>query len=198
MTNVLNLREEEERTTPSDGHDVVPPVREEPEEDIDDEGDEPLVSLAGFMPEDVSWEASTKPDALERRKEHIMLGILGFLVIAIAMWQRSFALVAIAGLTILAWEMHHRHGHHDVRVEIDRNGIGVNGRRHRFERFRSFHIQELPDGSRHLSVMPASALSPAIRTPLGEQDHERVRAVLSSYLVEDEHDIPLSELFLKS
>ncbi|HXV26675.1 MAG TPA: hypothetical protein VD862_01465 [Candidatus Paceibacterota bacterium] len=202
MANVLNLKEfpsdvggEQESVGGAPATGPVPDGADSPE---------PRASslLAGFFgedrePESVSWRAPVLPDALERRKEHILLGILGSAAVGVAVWQGSWTLFFVALLTVVTWEVHHR-VHTESEVTIDAAGITVNGHRHRYERLATFAIQEMPDGSRHLSVASASGMVPAIRAPLGEQNHEEVRDVLQQFLPETEHPIPISELFLKS
>ena len=195
MGNILDLKKQEPdvpEQVGSDGTDVPFPSPA-PEQELLS----PYFALMDTAPERVAWQASTKPDALERRKEHFMLGALGTLAVLVGLWQGSIALILIAILTVVAWEVHHRHGH-DMDIEIDKTGVRVNGHRHRFERFKSFAIQEMPDGQHHLSLKPAAVFATGVRAPLGDQDGEEVRALLSSHLLEEEHTIPISELFLKS
>lgn len=157
-------------------------------DDVDDEG---------LYPRKVSWKASTRPDELERRKEHIMMAFLAGITGVTAFWLGSMPLVLIASLTIVAWEVHHR-THEETDVHIDAEGIRLNGHRHPFAKLESFSIQRMPDESWHLSVRHASRFIPDIRVPMGAHDHEGVKALLANHIAEDEHPLPASELFLKS
>ena len=205
MGNVLDLKKpsaEPESPAPSpDGISVSPSPEpsEPPEQDpVLSEASEYLKSLhQAPLAEETAWKMSTSPDDLEREKEHALLATLGAIGIGVAIWSGSIALVVIVALTIFTWEAHHR-THHEVDVHLGDGGVTVNGHRHAYDKLKSFHIQELPDDSWHLSIRPTRSIRPDIRLPLGDHSRDEVKAVLSQYLVEEEHPIPISEIFLKS
>ena len=203
MGNILDLKKPSTGVAASeptsDGVAFPPSSASEPEHISElSEATEYLRSLQGApVVEETAWKMSTKPDELERRKEHALLGTLGAIGIGVAIWSGSFALVGIVALTVLAWEVHHRTVH-EADVHMGVRGVTVNGHRHTYDKLKSFHIQQLPDDTWHLSIKPAGRMRPDMRLPLGDHDHEEVRAVLSQYIVEEEHPIPISEIFLKS
>lgn len=202
MGNVLDLKEQREARRPGipspDGISRPPEPEPLPDDSEDpSEVNEYLSSLRSPFVEQAAWKAPVRTDELERRKEHALLATLGAIGFGVAIWSGSLALVFIIILTVVTWEVYH-HGQHEVQVHVDTEGISVNGYKHPYARLKSFSLQEMPDRSWHLSIKPATFLSPDIRAPLGEQDRGQVRAILSQYLIEEEHPIPLSELFLKS
>lgn len=206
MGNILDLKKDSPRETDEpklsgDGIVASPAPQEEEPKEEDNELSEATAYLQSLhqapLVEETAWSIHTIPDELERRKEHALLGTLGAIGIGVSIWSGSIALAAIVGLTVFAWEAHHR-THHEATVHMGKGGVTINGHRHPFEKLKSFHIQRLPDDSHHLSIKPAGRMSPDIRLPLGDHDHEEVRAVLSRHMVEEEHSVPISELFLKS
>lgn len=205
MGNVLDLKknshDSREEVRPSADGIVGSPVPERHEP----EGDGGLSEASAYLKslhepvlaEETAWNMHTVPDEFERKKEHALLATLAAIGIGVAIWSGSIALVAIVALTIFAWEAHHR-THHEVNVHMGAKGVTINGHRHPYEALTSFHLQHLPDDSHHLSIKPAGRFRPNIRLPLGNHNHEEVRAVLSQHIAEDEHPVPISELFLKS
>jgi len=188
MANVLNLK-----NTQVEPQEIV---AEEVPETISSAGT-PSATDEVFV-ERVSWEASIRPDVLERRKEHIMLGILGSIGVAVALFTDNLLLVVIVGLVVFSWEMHYRFGSHEVRVDVNPEGVRFNGHAYPHARLDSFSVRRFPDGNWHLSIRQRGPMSPILRAPLGDTDQEEVRTVLSQYLLEEEHPVPFSELFLKS
>lgn len=209
MDNILDLKNppEDNSQTLTSQDEILEPESSEPgsptEEEPLDKTEELDASIAGLfsgvglIPEEVTWKSSVRPEALERRKEHVMMAVLVVLSVAIAIWVKSFPLAVIAFLTVLAWEVHHR-THHEMDMTINAKGVHINGYHHSYGRLESFSIQQLPDDSWHLSIKPSSTFAPLIRAPLGEQDHKKVRLILTNYIIEEEHPVPISELFLKS
>ena len=209
MRNVLDLKKkdaEEQSPSPTSVDGVSSsPSPEAGEPSLDPEQEDVLSEATAYlkslyrapMVEETAWRIRTQPDELERKKEHALLATLGAVGIGVAIWSGSIAMVAIVALTVLAWEAYHR-THHEADVHMGAKGVTINGHRHSYETLQSFHIQNLPDGSHHLSLRTAGRFRPDIRLPLGDHDHDEVRAVLSQYITEEEHSIPISELFLKS
>lgn len=205
MANVLNLKDPDTYDAEDELEDGVEP-EQEPEFETSDDDESPVAELASPdeeedddnpYPDEVAWRVSVRPGELERRKEHIMMAFLAGVSVLGAYWLKSMPLVLIAGLTVVAWEVHHR-AHEEADVHINTKGVRINEYRHAFAKLASFSIQELPDRTWHLSIKHISGFTPDIRVPLGSADHEEVRVLLTNYIDEEDHPIPISELFLKS
>jgi hypothetical protein len=166
---------------------------DEPVQEISTGGQLPSL-LSG--PEVVAWKVEHALTDRARMREYMLLA--GFLVAggAVAWWQASWLTFAVIVLGCAAWELHNRYPspHH---VHIDDKGIDVDGYRHRYEHLHSYDLHSMPDGSTHLSIRTTRWHSPHLHISLGEQEVEQVHAVLSRYLAEDDHKIPLMEWWLK-
>ena len=191
MSNVLNLK----NTSPPQRQEPQAPVAEETV--VSEESSDDAFVMDNFEPREVSCTASVRPDALERKKGLYMIGTLGALAVGTAYFTQSIFLAVIAGLTIFAWEVHHR-AHDEHEVHIHKAGVRMNGHDYPFRALHSFAIHEMPDETRHLSLRTTSRFTPHLRVPLGDLDHEEVRTALAYHIDEDEHPVPLSEIFLKS
>ena len=158
--------------------------------------DEPVPAVLSFGPEVLSWTVEHAPTERERNRERILMGsavVIGGLV---SWWQASWLTFAVVLLGVAAWELHGQFSSSHT-VAVDDKGVVVDGYRHRYEHLHSFDMHGMPDGSARLSIKTTRWHLPHLHVPLGDQDPEDVRALLSRYLLQDEHRIPLLDYFLK-
>lgn len=205
MSNVLDLKNPPETGTESDATtDIATPV-----EALAIRAPEPLPTdpmtideltamtlSATIAPRTISWEADHTLQGTARRKHYILLAALTAVGGLVALWQASFTgfLVILAGVGAL--ESRQRWGK-PVHVAVDEHGIGIDGHHYPHADVASFDIHTMPDGAMELSLHSGKWHMPHLRLPLGEQNHEEARAVLSQYIPEGRHPIPLVDYLIR-
>jgi len=181
MGNVLDLKNQ----------DVVAPEVQEPTPEA-----EPVLASFFSTPETAAWTIEHQRTERGRSREYMFLAGVAITGGLISWWQSSWLTCAVIVLGIAAWELHSRLPS-THRVEIDAKGISINGYRHEYARLHSYDIHAMPDGSTHLSIKTTRWHIPHLHLALGDQDPGEINAVLSRYLLQGEHKIPLLEWFLK-
>lgn len=155
-----------------------------------------LTLSATTAPRTIAWEADHTLQGAARRKHYILLGALTAFGGLVALWQTSLTgfLVVLAGVGAL--EARQRWSK-QVRVAVDEHGIEIDGHHYPHADLASFDIHTMPDGAMELSLYSGRWHIPHLRLPLGEQDHEEVRAVLTQYIPEGRHSIPLLDYLIR-
>lgn len=201
MSNVLDLKNPPEASA-DDTTDVVTPV-----EALTVSGpsapalmglDEltALTLAATAAPRTLEWEAHHPLSESARRRHYYLLGALVVIGGVIAFWQSSFLAFVAVLLGAVALEVRERFGK-PVRVAIDERGVAIDGRHHAHADLASFDVHTMPDGTVELSLHATKWHAPHMRLPLGEQDPAEVRTVMSQYVPEDRHAIPLWDSFIR-
>jgi hypothetical protein len=153
-----------------------------------------VATLAGG--ESLSWTVEHQLTDRERTREYMLLGGAVLLGGVASWWQSSWLTFVVVVMGVIAWELHNRlpttH-----RIDIDHKGVTVDGYRHRYEHLHSYDMHTMPDGTARLSVKTTRWHLPQMHIPLGDQDPQQVHALLSNYLLQDEHRIPLVDYFIK-
>ena len=144
----------------------------------------------------IAWEADHTLQGGAVRKHYILLGTLAAVGGLVALWQASLTgfLVTLAGIGAL--EARQRWSK-PMRVAVDEHGIGIDGHHYPHADLASFDIHTMPDGEMELSLHSARWHLPHLRLPLGAQNHEEVRVVLSQYIPEGRHPIPLLDYLIR-
>ena len=177
-------------THPAPTHEPEPEV---PQEEV---AQEPQSTQLFTGPESLAFTVSHVATPRERSRGYMMLGAIVTVGTAVAWWQASWLTFAVMAVGAAAWELHNRFpGAHEVR--IDHKGVTINGHRHDYHHLHSFDMHTMPDGSARLSVKTRRWHLPHLHLPLGEQDPQEVHALLSQYLLEDDHRIPLMDYWMK-
>jgi hypothetical protein len=155
-----------------------------------------LTLSATVAPRTIAWEADHTLQGTARRKHYMVLGALAAVGGLVALWQASVTafLVVLAGAGAL--EARQRWGK-PVRVAVDEHGINIDGHHYPHADVASYDVHTMPDGAMELSLHSGRWHMPHLRLPLGEQNHEEVRAVLSQYIPEGRHPIPLLDYYIR-
>lgn len=140
-------------------------------------------------PEIIAW---TAPEIHHHLISHGLRKFIVILLFSLALlaliWQRSF-LTAITFASIgFVTSFHFRKDPEYGEYLIHSKGVVVNDRLHEYPYLESFCIHHEPDGIKEISLYNKKRLIPHIKIPLGDQDPEEVRALLSMYLLEDFHE----------
>jgi hypothetical protein len=190
MTNVLDLKHPE--LTPE--HVVAEPVPNQELATANQFLALGLNALAG--PEALEWEAHHPLNEQSRYRHYVALA--GFVVVggAVSIWQSSVFTFITVALALVAWELHERFSK-PVRVRVDERGVAVDGRYYPHTALTSFDLHRMSDGAVELSLATRQWHSRMVRLPLGDQDPTAVRGLLLSYLVEEEHPIPLVDRLIR-
>lgn len=175
--------------------DLTPP-EQLPVQEVVPESPAAFLTALLTKPENISWSFEHKQTERQRMREYMFLAVTALTGGLVSWWQSSWLTLIVVFLGIIAWELHNRlpSGH---RIDIDDKGVSVDGYRHRYQHLHSYDIHNMPDGSIHLSIMTSRWHLPQMHLPLGDQDHQQVDALLSRYLLRDEHKIPLLDYLIK-
>lgn len=153
-----------------------------------------LPTLIG--PAQLEWEAHHPLSPSQYRRHYLVLGALGVIGGAVALWQASImtALAVAAGLGAL--EIRERHST-AVKARIDEQGIAIDHHRYEHTELASFDVHRMPDGTHQLSLKTHLWHSPRITVPLGTQDPHGVRAVMLNYVLEQRHGVNLLDWWIR-
>jgi hypothetical protein len=198
MTNVLDLKHPQP-VPPSDPEPAAAPVPEPviPQE-IPEQSQGPVPflfsALAGMEP--VAWEA--RHTLSERGRYRHYVAMAGFVLAggAIAWWQSSWLTLGVVLAGLVAWELHERFAQ-PVSVVVSEEGVTVNGYTYPHDELSSFDLQQMADGTVHLSLALRKWHSPHLLIPLGEQDPERVRDMLTPFVGQESHGVAPLERFIR-
>lgn len=200
MGNVLDLKElRPDDGSPSTTGDVTAPPPGISPVGADDELEaliSDLTSVSADQAQSVAWQAHHPLSADAWRRHYLLMA--GFAVVgaAIAWWQGSFLTFLTVVIALAAWEVHERY-RGPTRVSIDHAGMTVDGHRYPYAELASFDIHAMPDQTVELSIKTGRWHLPHLRLPVGDQDHEEVRTVLTQYLKESPHKIPYIDYFIR-
>ncbi|MEK7638073.1 MAG: hypothetical protein AAB375_01435 [Patescibacteria group bacterium] len=155
-----------------------------------------LTLSATIAPRTIAWEADHTLQGAARRKHYMLLGAFAAVGGLVALWQASLTgfLVVLAGAGAL--EARQRWSK-PVRVAVNEHGIEVDGHHYPHVDLASFDIHTMPDGAMEVSLHSGRWHVPHLRLPLGEQNHEEVRAVFAQYIPEGRHPIPLLDYLIR-
>lgn len=192
MGNILDLKNPDASSDePAATPDVIAPESQET-----DTQSEPMLVGLFSGPETVSWNIEHQRTERGRSREYMLLVGALLLGALVSWWQASWLTFIVVLLGAAAWELHNRlpvsHS-----VKIDGKGVSVDGYRHEYGKLHSYDLHAMPDGTTHVSIKTKRWHLPHLHLALGEQSPEDVDALLSRYLLQDEHKIPLLEWFLK-
>ncbi|HXK35967.1 MAG TPA: hypothetical protein VJ553_00075 [Candidatus Paceibacterota bacterium] len=174
MANVLNLKPEEPET---------PALPAEVGADL-------------FGPEEAHWEAFHPLSQAAHVRRYMVMGALGVLGAGVAWWQASILTALVVLLGLATWEIKERITR-PVAAHADERGLTIDGIHYPAAKLSSFDILSMPDGTNELSVATTLWHARRLRVPLGQQNPDDVRAVLSRVVPEEQHDAPLLDWWLR-
>jgi hypothetical protein len=199
MSNVLDLKNPPEASA-EDTTDVVTPVealtvaRSDSANDLNELA--ALALSATAAPRTIQWEAYHPLTGNARRNHLILLGAIVGAGALIALWQSSITVFLVALVGAGALEARERWSK-PTRVSVDQHGIAIDGSNRQHADFASFDIHRMPDDTVELSLHTTKWHSPHLRLPLGEQNPDDVRAVLTQYIPEGRHAIPFLDYLIR-
>ncbi|MCC6934475.1 MAG: hypothetical protein IT406_02150 [Candidatus Yanofskybacteria bacterium] len=185
MSNVLDLKNPETINDEAVGAETAAP-----------ESGSASVFAGLVAPRTISWEAHHPLQGRAWQRHYMLMAGLVFLGGAVAWWQSSIAVLVVTFLGAATWEIRERFSR-PVRVAVDERGVDIDGRRIAHAHLSSFDLHQMPDDTVELSLRTGRWYIPHVRLPLGAQDPEEVRAVLSQYVIEDEHPVPVLDAFIR-
>lgn len=192
MVDVLDLKD-------AQPGDAVPTESEEAEtvpapERIEDLAEAALA--AAVLPTAAMWTAHHPLEGAARRRHYLFSGALVGFAALISLWQGSPSAFIVVLLGVGALELR-QHLSKPVSVVVNEHGLEVDGQRYEHASFASFHIHRMPDDTLELSLKSGRRFLPHLRLPLGEQDPYALHAVLTQYIPEGQHKIPLVDYFVR-
>ena len=192
MSNVLDLKDAEPGVVVSPELPVTQgALAEQQDESIPD------ATLAALQaPSSLQWTAHHPLTGDARNRHMFVSGAIVAFGALISLWQRSPAafLVLLVGAGVLELREHMKR---PTTVEVDHRGVTVDDQRYEHASFTSFHIHRMPDDTLELSLRSEKRFLPHLRLPLGQQDPHQLHAVLTQYIPEGEHKIPLVDYFIR-
>lgn len=189
MENVLDLKE----SKPGDANEAPPEVQEAPEALAPVDAD--LLDVA-LTAQSLSWQAHHPATASATTKRYLLSGALVLAALIVSLWQSSWLTLVAVMIGVVAWHVRERLSR-PVTVDISEHGVAVDGNHYPHTDLASFDIHQMPDQTIELSLKTRHWHLPQLRLPLGEQDHEEVKAVLSQYVLHERHPIPVIEYWLR-
>jgi hypothetical protein len=185
MSNVLDLKDQQPGAA-SAGVASAEVVNDVPE----------AILASTDIPAAVSWTAH-HPLVGKARKRHALFSA-GIVVVGllISLWQGSYApfFVLLVGAAVLELR---EHMSKPTSVTVDERGVHIDEQRYLHAAFSSFHIHRMPDDTLELSLKSEQRFLPHVRLPLGAQDPQKLHAVLTQYIPEDEHKIPYIDYYIR-
>ncbi len=120
----------------------------------------------------------------------LALAILGILI-------HSYFFVAFVALAFIVVVMYGRRPPHEIDFSVTREGVFVGRALHRFADIKSFCIFDAVEPS-ELSLEVDRITLPYLRVPLGDLHPNKIRAVLSDFLPEEQHKEFMSDHFARA
>lgn len=154
------------------------------------------VDTAMFGPEAAAWEAThpLSPSAHSRR--YMLMGALAAVGAGVAWWQASVLTVVVVLLGLATWEIKER-VLRPVSAHASERGLTLDGVHYPAAKLTSFDIITMPDGTNELSVKTTLWHARRLQVPLGQQNPDDVRAVLSRVIPEEQHEAPFLDWWLR-
>jgi hypothetical protein len=144
----------------------------------------------------LSWEAHHPASLSASNKRYLFSSGLVLLAAVVAYWQSSWLTLVAVLIGVSAWDVRERLSR-PVAIDITEHGLSVDGHHYSHAELVSFDIHQMPDQRIELSLKTRRWSLPHLRLPLGEQDHEEVKAVLSQYVLHERHAVPRIEYWLR-
>ncbi len=157
----------------------------------------PPATLAGFhFPTATEWTAHHPLQGSARKRHMLFSGLIVLLGVLISLWQRSPAafIVLLIGAGVLELR---EHMSKPMTVGVDDRGIKIDDHRYDHASFSSFHIHRMPDDTLELSLRSDQRFLPHLRLPLGQQDPHQLHAILTQYIPQGDHKIPLVDYLIR-
>lgn len=156
---------------------------------------EAALARAG-LPTAAQWTAHHPLEGASRRRHYYYSGALVGFAALISVWQGNPAAFIVVLLGAGALELR-QHFSKPVSVVVNGKGLEVDGQQYEHASFASFHIHRMPDDTLELSLKSDRRFLPNLRLPLGEQDPYELHAVLTQYIPEGTHKIPLADYYVR-
>ncbi|MBI4837209.1 MAG: hypothetical protein HY813_02290 [Candidatus Portnoybacteria bacterium] len=202
MTNILNLknkdffgnkaRVEKELTEKSAGKEEVRPARIIEESVTKKTGSENAQENNNSAQNNsplLEWSA---PEFIKYHKgpEWFMIGgLIAFGLLLVALFTKNFIfalIIILAAFSIFIWTQKEPA---KINLAVTPRGILINKKNFlRFENLKSFWIFNEPPETKYISIESEKIFVPRIAIPLGEQDPEEIRQILSKFLPEKEYE----------
>lgn len=122
-------------------------------------------------------------------------GALGLAILGILI--HSYFFVAFVALAFIVIVMYGRRPPHEIAMSITREGVLVGRVLHRFTDIKSFCIFDAVEPY-ELSLEVDRITLPYLRVPLGDLHPNKIRAVLSDFLPEEQHKEFMSDHFARA
>ncbi len=191
MSNTLDLKDQQPGVLAAEPV-VAEPVDEVPEATL---AAADLLDATNFSTS-AAWTAHHPLTGAARRR-HTMLAVgIAAAGLLISLWQRSPSafIVLLIGAGVLELRQHMSK---PTSVTVDHRGIEIDEQRYDHAAFTSFHIHRMPDDTLELSLKSEQPYLPHLRLPLGQQDPHELHAVLTQYIPEGTHKIPITDYFIR-
>lgn len=167
-------------------------------ESVEEESEQDIIDPVSFadIPETISWQAIRAVSEAAHHRRHIIIVAIAVFGSVIALWQSSWLTFLAIALALATWEIAERFVH-SSKASLDQHGLVLDGRHYTHTELASFDIHRMPDEAFELSLKTRHWHIPHLRIPLGEQDPEEVYALLSQYVANERHPVPLLDYWLR-
>lgn len=116
----------------------------------------------------------------------LFAGGIALALVLLGILTRNYFFIAVVVLAFFTLIMYLKKEPKELGVAITQDGVYIERRRYEFPKLKSFWIFNGPE-LRELSLETNINFSPFVRVPLGNTGVEKLRAVLSKFLPEEEH-----------
>ena len=154
----------------------------------------PLTDTNGIL---IEW------SALEYEKREpsvgwfLFTGGIALALVLLGILTRNYFFIALVSLAFFTLIMYIKRGPRRLEGAITQDGVYIGKRGYEFPQLKSFWIFNKPELC-ELSLETNITFSPFVRVPLKNTEIERLRAVLSKFLPEEEHKEFISDQLARS
>lgn len=140
----------------------------------------------------ISWTAAEYRPREQHQYWFLIPGGIALLFVIVGILSKNYFFIAFIALAFTTFMLYVRSNPRRMRFSITPDGIFSGKKLHEFKTLKSFWIFERPEGN-ELSLHTSSLLSPYLRIPLEGADHNEIKKILLTVLLEEEHQEFLSD-----
>lgn len=190
---IIDLR----KNARSNGNEEVDLLSDDPETELnDDEEASGTTQKSGNRDGLLEWYAPEYEQRKYSNRWFLIAGGIGLFMVILGILSKSYFFVALVVLAFVVMVMYAKRPPRKIYFAVSDQGAQIGKRVYPSSELKSFWIFKRP-GSSELSIETKRAMSPFILLPLGDTDPEEVRGILSSFLSEEEHQEPYSDIFAR-
>ena len=134
----------------------------------------------------LAWRAPEYEPKERSRAWFVFWGGVALLLVIFGVFAKSYFFMVFVMLAFLVLVAYEKKTPTEVSFSISGDGVSVGSTLYRFSDLKSFWVFE-HEAIKELSLETKKTLSPYVRLPLKNMDHERIKNFLKKFLSEEEH-----------